>query len=62
MTHRIFVCVFRDGEPLYASVGRSRTESISLARAFFGVTWKTLKDRGIRCGEAEITRIELTPA
>lgn len=55
MTHRIFVCFFRDGEPLYASVARSRTESISLAIAFFGVTWKALKDRGIRCMAASLS-------
>ena len=46
--------IFKDGEPMRLSLSRGQKSSIALARRYFGVPWKALKGRGMRCVQVTI--------
>jgi len=54
--------IFKDGEPMRLSLSRGQKSSIALARRYFGVPWKALKGRGMRCVQVTIETPTLSSA
>ena len=51
------VC-FSDGAPLLLSAAPHQKTAIRAAREYYGVPWKTLKGRGMRCARVRVVVAE----
>lgn len=49
-----YALVFKDGEPFINSISHSKKKTIKLAKDYFGLSWKEIKNTGMRCVEVDV--------
>lgn len=49
-----YALVFKDGDPFINSISHSKKKTIKLAKDYFGLSWKEIKNTGMRCVEIDV--------
>jgi len=53
-----YALIFKDGEPFLNSISESRKLCIKKAEDYFGLKWKEIKSKGMRCQQININTKE----
>lgn len=53
-----YALIFKDGEPFLNSISESRKLCIKKAENYFGLKWKEIKSKGMRCQQIHINTRE----